>query len=125
MTFYATHELANGSTDECGGDCVDFGDYEYPCDECVNYQAAPREFPVSADETIREYGRAGRRSAISLWHAPGVRPKRATQGITVGATITTWRGEGVVTRVGTIAGFYMLNGAEARWDASSVRRIHA
>lgn len=80
--------------------------------------------PVSADETLREYGRHGRRSPlVNIWRNIGVRPKLATAGITVGGKIRTWRGIIEVTRVGTIAGFGMLNGREERWDISEVREI--
>lgn len=80
--------------------------------------------PVSADETLREYGRAGRREALttSIWSL--VRPKQATAGIVVGGKIRVWGGHILtVTRVGTIAGFGMLNGREVRWDINSVREI--
>lgn len=82
--------------------------------------------PVSADETLREYGRAGRREAgvgINIWRARNVRPALATAGITIGGMIRTWRGDIEVTRVGTIAGFGMLRGQEVRWDISEVREI--
>ena len=78
--------------------------------------------PISADETFREYGRAGRRfPAPFLWSL--VRPASKTAGIVVGGKIRTWRGVGTVTRVGTIAGFYMLDGREQRWEIESVREI--
>ena len=78
--------------------------------------------PISADETLREYGRAGRRvGAPSIWRL--VRPATKTAGIVVGGRIRTWRGIGTVTRVGTIAGFYTLNGREERWDIESVQEI--
>ena len=82
--------------------------------------------PVSADETLREFGRAGRRESgygINIWRARNVRPALATAGITIGGTIRTWRGDIEVTRVGTIAGFGMLRGQEVRWDISEVREI--
>ena len=53
-------------------------------------------------------------------HEP-VKPK--TAGISVGDTIKTRQGEGTVTRVGSIAGFYMLGGREVRWDADSVLSV--
>ena len=85
--------------------------------------------PVSADETLREYGRAGRREAgsgINIWRARNVRTALATAGIQVGGTIRTWRGDIEVTRVGTIAGWGVpVNhiGTEVRWDISEVREI--
>ena len=82
--------------------------------------------PVSADETLREYGRAGRREAgvgINIWRGRNVRPALETAGITIGGTIRTWRGDIEVTRVGTIAGFGVLRGQEVRWDIHEVREI--
>lgn len=78
--------------------------------------------PISGDETIREYGRAGRRVAgPKLWLL--VRPACKTAGIERGVKIRTADGFGVVTRVGTIAGFYEINGREERWDIESVYEI--
>lgn len=80
-------------------------------------------YPVSADETWREYGRDHRHDMRPLWRSPGVMPKHPTEGIRIGAEIVTYAGRGTVTRVGTIAGWYMLNGQEQRWEISQVRRI--
>lgn len=85
--------------------------------------------PVSADETLREFGRAGRRESgygINIWRGRNVRPALATAGINVGGIIRTWRGDIEVTRVGTIAGWGVpVNhiGTEVRWDISEVREI--
>ena len=48
--------------------------------------------------------------------------RNATYGIRVGGTITTRDGSGEVTRVGSIAGFYLLNGTETRWEEWEVIR---
>ena len=79
--------------------------------------------PISGDATVRQYGIDGRTTGIRLWRMRGVKPKRATTGIRAGDTITTWQGTGMVTRVGTIAGFYILNGTETRWTIESVTSI--
>jgi hypothetical protein len=86
-------------------------------------QSTPVDWPVSGDETIRQYGRDGRRDMRPLWSAPGVKPESATEGIRVGSQIVTYDGTGTVTRVGSIAGFYMLNGTEQRWEIERVIEI--
>ena len=80
-----------------------------------------RNFPVSGDETLREFGRNGRRVAVNIWQASGVRPRIATTGIRVGDG--NGIGDGVVPRVGTIAGFFISNGREQRWEIGRVREI--
>lgn len=67
------------------------------------------------EDVAREY------FGVSFPEPKPVEPK--TAGISVGDTIKTWQGEGTVTRVGTIAGFYMLGGREVRWDAESVLSV--
>lgn len=83
------------------------------------------DWPVSGDETGRRYGLAGRQTGVQLWKSPGVVPKIATTGIRVGDRIETWYGEGVVTRVGTIAGWFILDGEveETRWEISEIEFI--
>lgn len=80
--------------------------------------------PVSGDATLRQYGLNGQRTRRNLWHEPGIRPAIATTGIRVGDEIATYYGKGAVTRVGTVAGFYMVNGTERRWTVESVVRIN-
>lgn len=90
----------------------------------VAAQDTPVDWPVSGDQTIRQYGLDGRRITVDVWKAPGVKPKHATAGIRVGDTIATLSGAtGVVTRVGTVAGWYMLGSVECRWEAWQVKSI--
>lgn len=90
----------------------------------LNHSIRPKNYPVSADETLRAHGYLAMRSTmVDLWSMPGVRPKVVTTGIRVGDTIRTGYGTGVVTRVGTIAGWFMLNGREERWENWEVDRI--
>ena len=86
------------------------------------YAVSGTDWPTSGDETVIAHGYIGMRRAhsVDVWSLPGVTPKRVTQGIAPGHTITTWQGTGVVTRVGTIAGFYIVNGKELRWVASEI-----
>lgn len=79
--------------------------------------------PVSGDATLRQYGLNGQRTRRNLWREPWVRPAIATTGIRTGDEIVTHYGRGIVTRAGTIAGFYMVNGRETRWTVESVVRI--
>lgn len=101
----------------------------YPANELVNAIDAnntPVDWPVSADESLRAHGYIGlrrARQAVDIWTMPGVKPKRATTGIRVGDTIVTHYGTGVVTRVGSIAGFYEADGIEDRWTIESVLDI--
>lgn len=86
------------------------------------FDATGTEWPVSGDETVIAHGYIGMRRArsVDLWASQGVKPKHVTQGIAPGQVITTWQGTGEVTRVGTIAGFYMVDGRELRWDAAEI-----
>lgn len=101
-----------------------------PAHETVGAVAAnstPVEWTVSGDETVRAHGYVGlrkARSAVSLWDMPGVKPRIKTTGIRVGDTIRLNYGlSGVVTRVGTIAGFFAVNGNEQRWGVEQVEHI--
>ena len=101
----------------------------YPANErviAIAANATPVEWPVSGDESVRAHGYIGLRRArdsVSLWDFPGIKPKVKTTGIRVGDTIETWSYTGVVTRVGSIAGFYMVAGKELRWTIESVIEI--
>ena len=120
--LYATHTFANGFEGDCDGSCTDDGWED--CSDCLNYEEAPSEYPVSGDETLREFGRNGQRSLINVWTAPKVRNPRATAGITKGSTIEVFGGaRGIVTRVGTVSGGFLVNGKEINFNGSSVRRI--
>lgn len=85
------------------------------------------EWTVSGDETVRAHGYMGlrrARNAVSLWDMPGAKPQIKTTGIRVGDTIHLNYGlSGVVTRVGTIAGFFLVNGKEQRWEVWEVEHI--
>ena len=81
------------------------------------------DWPVSADETLRAFGYMARKTTSMLWDSPGIRSQRKTEGIRVGGSIRTYAGIGVVTRVGTEAGWYMLDGVETRWTIWEVREI--
>lgn len=111
-------------------------DFTGPTADAANAYEATQDhpnsgWPVSADETKRALGTlavrdAQRKAGASLWHSPGVAPRIKTTGIRVGDTITTWQGQGIVTRVGTMAGFYLPTGNpddERRWDVAQVRTI--
>lgn len=101
-----------------------------PAHETVTARAAnstPVEWAVSGDESVRAHGYIGMRkarNAVSLWDMPGVKPKIETAGIRVGDTIHLYYGpSGVVTRVGTIAGFFDVDGIERRWEIEQVEHI--
>ena len=120
--LYATHTFANGFEGDCDGSCTD-GGWEY-CSECLNYEEAPSEHPVSGDETLREFGRNGQRSSINVWKAPKVRNPLPAAGIVKGSTIEVYGGtRGIVTRVGTVSGGFLVNGKELNFNGSSVRRV--
>ena len=120
--LYATHTFANGFEGDCDGSCAD-GGWEY-CEECFDYEEAPSEHPVSGDETLREFGRNGQRSSINVWRAPKVRNPLPTAGIVKGSTIEVYGGtRGIVTRVGTVSGGFLVNGKELNFNGSSVRRV--
>lgn len=91
------------------------------------YADTGTEWAVSGRLTRDGYGRIGMRRAakkVPLWDAPGVR-QRGIESVEIGSTITTWAGTGVVTRKGTIAGFYILRGREERWEAEFLERVQA
>lgn len=120
--LYATHALANGFEGDCDGICTE--DSWGECSECLNYEEAPSEHPVSGDETLREFGRNGQRSSINVWRAPKVRNPRPTAGIVKGSTIEVYGGtRGIVTRVGTVSGGFLVTGKELNFNGSSVRRV--
>ena len=119
--LYATHTFANGFEGDCDGSCAD-GGWEY-CEECFDYEEAPSEHPVSGDETLREFGRNGQRSSINVWRAPKVRNPLPTAGIVKGCTIEVYGTRGIVTRVGTVSGGFLVNGKEINFNGSSVRRV--
>lgn len=83
------------------------------------------DWPVSGDLTAIGYGTIGNRQharRVSVWQCPGVN-RRNIRDVRVGDVITTPYGRGPVTRVGSVAGFYMVGGVETRWIREELERI--
>lgn len=99
--------------------------YDYDCDGTYDdWGIDVHDYPVSGDETTREYGRYGRRMTVNLWRAPNVAPKHATAGIVKGGKVELWGGRIVtVSRIGTVSGFYDDNGTERPLYMHSIKAI--
>ncbi len=83
------------------------------------------DWPVSGDATRTGYGTIGCRrhgQVVNIWHGPRVN-RRDIRDVRIGDQITTWQGVGIVTRRGSNAGWYEVDGHEVRWEAHEIERI--